>query len=124
MESDRPVRDSARHSFPSGVQFPVRFGWLCGALALYAALFLIYAEKWAFAWDESFHLLAAQLINAGKRPYLDFLFPQTPLNAYWNAGWMRLLGENWRVPHAFAALFTIGAVVLTARFIFLRFPQP
>ena len=97
--------------------------WLIAALALYAAAFLVYAEKWAFTIDEGFHLLAAQLIGAGRRPYIDFCFPQAPLNAYWNAGWMRLLGENWRVPHAFAALFTIGAVLLSARFVFLRFPD-
>jgi hypothetical protein len=108
----------------SGPDRRVRHGWLIAAVALYAAAFLLYAEKWAFTWDESYHLLAAQLMSAGKRPYLDFCFPQAPLNAYWNAGWMRLLGDNWRVPHAFAALFTIGAVVLTARFIFLRFPVP
>jgi hypothetical protein len=108
----------------SGPDCRVRYGWLIGLVALYAAAFLVYAEKWAFTLDESFHLLAAQLMGAGKRPYLDFCFPQTPLNAYWNAGWMRLLGDNWRVPHAFAALFTIGAVVLTARFVFLRFPTP
>jgi hypothetical protein len=91
-------------------------------LSLYAAVFLIYAETGAFTWDESYHLLAAQLIAAGRRPYLDFCFPQTPLNAYWNAGWMRVLGQSWRVPHAWAALFTIGAVLLTADFVFLRFP--
>jgi hypothetical protein len=108
----------------SGPDRRAGFGWLSIVLALYAAVFLLYAEKWAFTWDESYHLLAAQLMGAGKRPYLDFCFPQTPLNAYWNAGWMRLLGENWRVPHAFAALFTIGAVMLTARFTFLRFPIP
>ena len=102
----------------------VQLGWLYAGLALYAAAFLVYAEKWAFAFDESFHLLAAQLIDSGKRPYIDFVFPQTPLNAYWNAAWMRLLGETWRVPHAFAALFTIGSVVLTARFVFLRLPNP
>jgi hypothetical protein len=95
-----------------------------GVLALYAAAFLLYAEKWAFTWDESYHLLAAQLIGNGKRPYIDFCFPQTPVNAYWNAAWMRLLGENWRVPHAFAALFTISAVLMTSRFVFLRFPIP
>jgi hypothetical protein len=95
-----------------------------GALALYAAAFLLYAVKWAFTWDESYHLVAAQLIAAGKRPYIDFCFPQTPVNAYWNAAWMRLLGENWRVPHALAALFTIGAVLLTARFVLVRFPDP
>jgi len=37
---------------------------------------------------------------------------------------MHFLGDNWRVPHAFAALFTVGAVVLTARFTVLRFPCP
>ena len=101
-----------------------RSNWFIRAAVLYAAAFLIYAEKWAFTWDESYHLLAAQLIAAGKRPWLDFAFPQTPLNAYWNAAWMRLPGESWRVPHAFAALFVIGAVVLTARFVYLRFPDP
>jgi hypothetical protein len=114
----------AEHFASSGPDRRVRYGWLSCVLALYAAAFLLYAEKWAYTWDESFHLLAAQLMGAGKRPYIDFCFPQTPLNAYWNAGWMRLLGENWRVPHVFAALFTIGAVALTARFTFLRFPIP
>src|SRR5579863_1890660 len=108
----------------SGPGRGARYGWLIGVIALYAAAFLIYAEKWAFTWDESYHLLAAQLISAGKRPYIDFCFPQAPLNAYWNAGWMHFLGDNWRVPHAFAALFTVGAVVLTARFTVLRFPCP
>jgi hypothetical protein len=98
--------------------------WLGGVLALYAAAFLAYSETWAYSYDETYHLLAAQLIGAGKRPYLDFCFPQTPLNAYWNAGWMRLLGQSWRVPHFFAALFTIGAVVLIAGFVFRRFPVP
>ena len=98
--------------------------WLCGVLSLYAAVLLIYSETWAFTWDESYHLLAAQLVGAGRRPYIDFCFPQSPLNAYWNAGWMRVLGQSWRVPHGFAALFTIGAVVLTADFVFRCFPVP
>jgi hypothetical protein len=95
-----------------------------GALSLYAAGFLIYSQTLAFAWDETFHLLAAQLILAGKRPYLDFCFPQSPLNAYWNAWWMRVLGQSWRVPQGFAALLTIGAVLLTADFFVRRFPAP
>jgi len=97
--------------------------WLCGALALPAAALLLYAQTQAFTWDESFHLVAAQLIAAGRRPYLDFCFPQAPLNAYWNAGWMHVLGQSWRVPHAFAALFTIAAVLLTADFVLVRFPE-
>src|SRR5271157_1613212 len=96
--------------------------WLGGILSLYAVVFLVYAEMWAFTWDESYHLVAAQLMGAGRRPYIDFCFPQTPLNTYWNAAWMRVLGQSWRVPHAWAALFAIGAVLLTADFVYARFP--
>ncbi len=100
------------------------FFQLCAFVALILAGLLLYSQTWAFAWDEGFHLLAAQLIDAGKRPWLDFCFPQTPLNAYWNAGWMRILGQSWRVAHALAALLTAGAALLTADFIFTRFPVP
>src|SRR5205823_2069695 len=93
------------------------------AALVYAAAFLTYATTRAFTWDESYHLLAAQLIGAGKTPYLDFCFPQTPLNAYWNAAWMRLLGQSWRVPHIFAALLTVGAVLMTADFVRRRFSE-
>jgi hypothetical protein len=89
---------------------------------LYAAIFLVYAETRAFTYDEAYHLLTSQLILAGKTPYIDFCFPQSPLNAYWNAAWMRLLGDSWHVPHFFAALFTIGAAWLTADYVRRRFP--
>jgi hypothetical protein len=85
---------------------------------------LLYSQTMAFAWDEGFHLLAAQLILRGKRPYLDFLFSQTPLIAYWNAGWMALLGETWRAPHAMAALMTVAAVFLAAGYLWRHFPIP
>src|SRR5271157_5759718 len=74
--------------------------WMYGTWALLAAALMLYAQSWAFTDDEGFHLLAAQLIKGGMRPYLDFCFPQTPLNAYWNAFLMRLCGESWRGPHA------------------------
>jgi hypothetical protein len=109
-------------SYGNGETRGSSYRWLYGVLALYAAVFLVYAETRAFTPDEGYHLLAAQLIGAGRTPYIDFCFPQTPLNAYWNAGWMRILGENWRVPHLLAALFTIGAVLLTADYVSRRFP--
>jgi len=95
---------------------------LCATVAALAAALLVYSQTKAFAWDEGFHLLAAQLIKAGRKPYLDFCFSQTPLNAYWNAGWMRAFGESWRTVHAVAALLTTGAVFLTADFVFTRLP--
>jgi hypothetical protein len=89
---------------------------------LLAAGLAVYAQTLAFAWDEGFHLLAAQLIKAGKAPYLDFFFPQAPLNAYWNAGWMRLLGDTWRTAHAVAGAMAAAGVMLAAHAVYARFP--
>ncbi|HJT89291.1 MAG TPA: glycosyltransferase family 39 protein [Bryobacteraceae bacterium] len=96
--------------------------WMTTALAVLAAGLVLFSQTRAFAWDEGFHILTAQLILHGKRPYLDFVFSQTPLNAYWNAGWMALFGENWRVAHGAAALCSAAAMLLTARYVVLRFP--
>jgi hypothetical protein len=88
---------------------------------LLGAVLVVYSQTYAFTWDEGFHLLAAQLIAHGKRPYLDFAFAQTPLNAYWNAFWLRILGENWRAIQAVDALMTTAAIVLAADFLRTRF---
>src|ERR1700730_3965352 len=103
-----------------GTQKP--FWWLCATVALFAAILLAYSQTLAFAWDEGFHLLAAQLIKSGKKPYIDFCFPQTPLNAYWNAAWMSVFGESWRTAHAVAALATAAAILLTGGFLLSRLP--
>jgi hypothetical protein len=92
------------------------------AAVLLGAGLLFYSQTAAFTGDEGFHLLAAQLIDKGKRPYIDFAFPQTPLNAYWNAFWLRVFGQTWRVPHAVSSLLVIGAALLAAQFVWRRFP--
>ncbi len=97
---------------------------LFGFIALLSGGLLVYSQTMAFVWDEGFHLVAAQLIDAGKIPYLDFCFPQTPLNTYWNAGWMLIFGESWRVTHVLAALLVSGTVFLMADFVWSRFPAP
>jgi 4-amino-4-deoxy-L-arabinose transferase-like glycosyltransferase len=96
--------------------------WIAGTIAGMAAALMVYAQTDAFTWDEGFHLLTAQLITRGERPYLDFVFPQTPLNAYWNALWMKLLGQTWRVPHAMAAIASSFAVLTISTYAFKRFP--
>ena len=93
------------------------------AAGVLGAGLLIYSETLAFTGDEGFHLLAAQLILDGKRPYLDFCFPQTPLNAYWNAAWMRVFGQTWRVPHAVSTVLVMAALVLAAHFAYTRLPE-
>src|SRR5690242_6274759 len=89
-------------------------------VVLLAASLCVYSQTRAFAWDEGFHLLAAQLIGKGKRPYLDFFHPQTPLNAYWNAAWFALFGDTWRTAHAVAAIVTALAVLLLANYLLRR----
>jgi len=96
----------------------------CAEQLLPAAALLIYSQAYSFADDEGFHLLAAQLFGRGQRPYLDFFFPQTPLNAYWNAVWMGVVGESWRVTHAVAAFVVAGSVFLAADYVYRRFPDP
>lgn len=86
-------------------------------LAAVGVALLIYSQTWAFAWDEGFHLLAAQLITRGRHPYGDFLFAQPPLNAYWNAVLVKVFGATWRPSHVAAALETLGAVWLIAGFV-------
>jgi hypothetical protein len=93
-----------------------------GVVGLLAVGLMIYAQTDAFVWDEGWHLLAAQSITRGKRLYLDFNYSQTPLNAYWNAFWFSIFGTTWRTAHAIAALMTSGAIMLTADYVFVRFP--
>jgi hypothetical protein len=107
---------------PPADRGPLRY--LCAVTILLFAGLLLYSQTRAFSWDEGFHLLAAQLILAGKRPYLDFCFPQTPLNAYLTAGWMRLAGETWRAVHVLQALCVAAAAFLTADFVRTRLPLP
>ncbi len=101
-----------------------QFLLFCGVAIFICAGLLVYSQTMSFVWDEGFHLIAAQLIDAGKTPYRDFCFPQTPLNAYWNAAWMQVFGQTWRVTHVLAALEVAGAAFLAGQFIFSRFPVP
>src|SRR5258708_33807558 len=93
-----------------------------GVVTLVAAALITYSQTRAFVWDEGFHLVAAVLIAQGKSPYIDFCFPQTPLNAYWNAALIGVFGQDWHIPHLLAALFTVGAMALTAEFVLARMP--
>jgi len=95
---------------------------ICSFVTCLFAILLVYSQTAAFAWDEGYHILAAQLIAHGRRPYLDFFFPQTPLNAWWNAAAMRLFGETWREVHALSAVVTAGTILLAADFVYTRFP--
>lgn len=94
------------------------------ALVLVTAVLITYSRTNAFAWDEGYHLVAAWLIAHGKQPYIDFIFPQTPLNAYWNALLLRVLGEDWRIPHTVASLLTTTSIAMVVSYVFRRLQAP
>jgi hypothetical protein len=99
--------------------------WVAAAAVVgIAAVMLTYARSFAFAWDEGYHLIAAWLIAHGKQPYIDFVFPQTPLNAYWNALLLRVFGVSWRVPHTAASLLASCSVAMIAVWVFRRSQMP
>lgn len=121
------MRDSAWQTETGvhpGVGQPNRSGrWLIwSTLVLLSAGTVLYAMTRAFVWDEGFHLLAAQMVLHGKRPYLDFCFPQTPLNVYWNAAWMWVFGQSWRVSHIPSSLELIATLLLLWRYLRARLP--
>jgi hypothetical protein len=95
---------------------------LFGVFGLFTAILITYSQTWAYTGDEGFHLLAAQSILRGMRPWIDFCFPQAPLIAYWNGAWMRLLGQSWRVSHVISAILTACAVILVTHYVGRRFP--
>jgi 4-amino-4-deoxy-L-arabinose transferase-like glycosyltransferase len=97
---------------------------LWALVAAVSAGLLLFSQTLAFYGDEGYHLMAAKYINAGRKPYLDFHYPQTPLYAYLNAGWMRLFGDSWRSAHALSALLTGGSLLLVAGFVFTRVREP
>ena len=90
------------------------------ALAALAIALLAYSQAVAYFGNESFHLLAAQLINAGKKPYLEFFYQHPPLFLYLIAAWMQVFGENWRSTHVLSALLTSACIVVVASYVYTR----
>ena len=101
-----------------------QYAIVCAAFALTAAIIATYGETTACAFDEGFHMLAAQLVKQGRRLYVDFFFPQAPLNVWWNTAWMMVFGDTWRTAHAAAIVATLAAVFLSVDFVFTRFRAP
>lgn len=103
----------------SKLSFPVLV-----ALAIVSLGLLVYSQLVAYFGDESLHLVAGQLVNAGQRPYLDFFYHHPPVFLYLISFLMRVFGENWRVVHMFSALMVGGSLVLTVAYVYSRAKNP
>ena len=87
---------------------------------LVCAHVIVFSQTLAYYGDEGFDLLSAQLIVAGKKPYLDFFYQHPAFYAYATATWMRLFGDGWRGLHLFSALFTCGSIAVSALYVHSR----
>src|SRR5262249_49251308 len=97
------------------------FTALLGPVAsLVCAHIMVFSQTFAWYGDEGFDLLSAQLIVAGKKPYLDFFYQHPAFCSYATATWMRLFGDGWRGLHLFSALFTCGSIVVSALYVHSR----
>lgn len=123
IDQDQVVEAGSDPSRRQG-KFSGSYAALLIVVAAITAGLLAYSQTLAHHGDEGFHLLAAQLILAGKRPYLEFFYQHVPLYAYLNAGWSHLFGDSWRSAHTFSALLTAWSVLLVAVFVYARVCEP
>ncbi len=119
MDQTADAAATAVEDTVSDIRGSIAFWLLIAAITAFA---LLYAVTRAFVWDEGYHLIAAQLISRGKLPYIDFCFPQTPLNAFLNAGILKVFGQHWRPVHIGATLFSMGSMLLTGQYVLTSFP--
>lgn len=110
---DSPVRRPAGRAGRDYLVLAAVAGTVLAGLVLYSQTVACYE-------DEGHHLLAAQLIRAGHRPYVDFFYQHPPLYAYLVAGWMRVFGDGWRSPHLMSALLTASSALIAGEYVYSR----
>ncbi|MBP7736796.1 MAG: glycosyltransferase family 39 protein [Spirochaetes bacterium] len=77
---------------------------LVAMITVILSLFFIMALLRLIDGDEGFYILASHLAASGKKPYLDFFYPQTPLLPYVYGFWMKIFGYSWYSARALSAL--------------------
>ena len=102
-----------------------RLALLVGLLAcLHVAVALWFCGNGQLNADEAFYGLAAREAIAGKLPYRDFGFTQTPLVPYFQGGVMRVIGFGFLEQRIAAGLWAAAAVLVGARWLARRGGPP
>ncbi|MBX7144183.1 MAG: glycosyltransferase family 39 protein [Oligoflexia bacterium] len=85
----------------------------CADLVAFAAAIICVLPLIALAFtqgvdgDEGYYALAGKLVLEGKVPYLDFLYPQTPLFPLLLSYWFKIFGVSWVSGRAFSSAVII-----------------
>jgi 4-amino-4-deoxy-L-arabinose transferase-like glycosyltransferase len=108
-----PGSDGGTHSAPSSYIRRGQAGVL-RSLALVFALAIVISQ-WPLAFGDTYHLLAAQMVAAGRKPYLDFFVQQVPLYPLICGAWLRIFGTSWQAANLFSGLLICGSAAMVAR---------
>ena len=84
------------------------------SLAFVFALAILLSQ-WPLAFGDTYHLLAAQMVAAGRKPYLDFFVQQVPLYPLICGAWLRIFGSSWQAANLFSGLLICGSAAIVAR---------
>jgi hypothetical protein len=59
-----------------------------------------------------YHVLACQMVAAGRKPYVDFFIQQAPLYALVCGAWMRIFGSSLYAANLLSALLVCGSATI------------
>jgi hypothetical protein len=108
-----PESDRGPHSAPSSQGWRGRRGVLESLAVVFALAILL--SQWPLAFGDAYHLLAAQMVAAGRKPYLDFFIQQVPLYPLICGAWMRLFGPSWQAANLLSGLVIGGSAAILVR---------
>lgn len=88
-----------------------------GVLESLAFVFVlaILISQWPLAFGDTYHVLAAQMVAAGRKPYLDFFVQQVPLYPLICGAWLCIFGTSWQAANLFSGLLICGSAAIIAR---------
>jgi hypothetical protein len=94
-------------------------GWLgqigiLASLAFISVLAILISQR-PLALGDPYHVLACQMVAAGRKPYFDFFFQQAPLYSLACGAWMRIFGSSWYSTNLLSVLFVCCSSTVMAR---------
>ena len=101
------------HSASSSRGQSVQTGVRDSLAAVFALAILL--SQWPLAAGDTYHVLAAQMVAAGRKPYLDFFLQQVPLYPLICGAWLRIFGTSWQAANLFSGLLICGSAAMVAR---------
>ena len=90
--------------------------WSGGMGTLASLVFIIVLaiqiSQQSSGFGDSYHVLACQMVAAGRKPYVDFFIQQAPLYSLVCGAWMRIFGSSLYTANLLSALLVCGSATI------------